>query len=134
MKIYFIALICILVEIHAQDSKGMERKYSNALLDCKKIHKVTFREVNDYYKLLEEGGSAAESFCECLLRRLNCIDQNSKIMYNEFKKTPFPYAPSSGLNDIVDHCSYEKGSTCSKTAHKFLRCIEDSIQAMKPHN
>ncbi|KAF5286828.1 hypothetical protein FQA39_LY00361 [Lamprigera yunnana] len=134
MKIYIIALICILVEIHAQDEKALQRKYNNALMSCLKTHKLQLRDINDYKKMLEDGGPTVESFCECLLRRLNFIDENSEIMYNEFKKSPFPLAPNSNTDDIVDHCSTEKGSTCSETSFKFLKCILESALSAQKNN
>ncbi|KAF5293203.1 hypothetical protein FQA39_LY13671 [Lamprigera yunnana] len=106
-----------------QQQEQQAQKQLDALRICSKRHNIKIKNYVDYLKELSVGGTTIQSFSECFLRQLGCLNSSGEILYDEVKKLPIPGFTAAQYYNFVDQCSDEKGNNTTETCYKFSYCL-----------
>ncbi|KAF5293214.1 hypothetical protein FQA39_LY13682 [Lamprigera yunnana] len=109
------------------------RDFSNAINECKKKSKLTFKDHDSYVKAFMDGGEQMHNFSECVLRTMGHIDSKGEILYEEIKKISVPGRSPSDFSSAVNECRNERGNSTAETSYKFLKCVFTNTAGGKFH-
>ncbi|KAF5293207.1 hypothetical protein FQA39_LY13675 [Lamprigera yunnana] len=115
------------LQAQQQHIQNQLQKQNRTIKACANKFKLSVQNVEDYSKVLAQGGPNVQSFSECYLRDSGYLDRNGNILYEEVKKTPPNGMLPDKYSSYVNLCKTEKGNSTAETSYKFLLCLQSNL-------